>query len=122
MSVLLFVWELPQILLGLIIRLLFGGRLMRRVGRVRIVSWRFSSGVSLGWYCFVPLNAPLAMINHEYGHTRQSFMLGPLYLVIIGLPSLIWAFLFHLGLFRKHGYFSFYTERWAERLGSDCIK
>ena len=45
MSVLLFVWELPQILLGLIIRLLFGGRLMRRVGRVRSLMALFKRSI-----------------------------------------------------------------------------
>lgn len=30
-------------------------------------------------------------IRHEYGHTRQSRRLGPVYLLIIGVPSIIWA-------------------------------
>lgn len=27
------------------------------------------------------------LLVHEYGHTIQSLMLGPLYLAIIGIPS-----------------------------------
>ena len=44
-------------------------------------------------------------------------MLGPLYLIVIGLPSLIWAAL-HSSVrrLRTVDYFSFYTERWADRL------
>jgi len=29
------------------------------------------------------------VIRHEYGHTKQSHLLGPLYLLIIGVPSFI---------------------------------
>ena len=28
---------------------------------------------------------------HEYGHTVQSMILGPFYLLAVGLPSIIWA-------------------------------
>ena len=55
---------------------------------------------------------------HEKGHRIQSKILGPFYLIVIGLPSLIWATL-HSSV-RRLGtidYFSFYTEKWADRLG-----
>ena len=55
---------------------------------------------------------------HEKGHRIQSKMLGPIYLIVIGLPSLIWATLH--STVRRLGavdYYSFYTERWADRLG-----
>ena len=58
------------------------------------------------------------MIMHEYGHTLQSKMLGPLYLIVIGLPSLIWAWLYGPVIpWSKNGYYVFYTEKWAEKLG-----
>ena len=122
MSFLLFVWEFPQIAMGFILRLLLGGRLIRRIGRVRFYEWRLSSGISLGWFCLVPGNASLPMLNHEYGHTRQSLVLGPLYLAVIGLPSFLWAVLYHFGFFRRYGYFSFYTEMWAEKAGENRLK
>ena len=31
------------------------------------------------------------LLVHEYGHAIQSAILGPLYLPLIGIPSLIWA-------------------------------
>lgn len=54
---------------------------------------------------------------HEKGHRIQSMMLGPLYLIVIGLPSLIWAAL-HSSVrrLRTVDYYSFYTEKWADRL------
>lgn len=59
-------------------------------------------------------------LRHEYGHTLQSVILGPLFLPVIGLPSLLWA---GLPLFkrirerRSLSYYWLYTERWANFLG-----
>ncbi len=53
-------------------------------------------------------------LMHEYGHTLQSIILGPLFLPVVGLPSLLWA---GLPVFRKYreksavSYYRFYTER-----------
>lgn len=47
--------------------------------------------------------------SHEFGHTWQSRVLGPLYLFIIGIPSIISA-----GTNTPSGHSSFYTERWAD--------
>ena len=60
------------------------------------------------------------LLVHEYGHTIQSLILGPLYLIVIGIPSTLWGFLPNLHKKRKDdqiSYFSFFTEGWANRLG-----
>ena len=69
-------------------------------------------GISLGEYIFLNNNR-VASIKHEYGHSIQSKYLGPLYLLVIGIPSLLWA------MFGKceDAYFRFYTERWDDKLG-----
>lgn len=57
---------------------------------------------------------------HEYGHYIQSLILGPLYLLIIGLPSIIWCNAKRFRKLRENkgvSYFSFYPERWANYLG-----
>lgn len=57
---------------------------------------------------------------HEYGHTVQSIILGPLFLPIIALPSLIWCGLPFFIRYRKKNsvsYYSFYPEKWANYLG-----
>ena len=62
---------------------------------------------------------------HEYGHSIQSLILGPLYLIIIGIPSTLWGFLPSLSAKRKKhhiSYFIFYTERWANLLGERVTK
>lgn len=62
---------------------------------------------------------PGRLLVHEYGHTIQSLLLGPLYLPVIGLPSVLWN---HLPCFQRKwrggvSYFSFFTERTANYLG-----
>lgn len=59
-------------------------------------------------------------LEHEYGHTIQSLILGPLYLIIIGIPSTLWGFLPCCNVKRKAksiSYFSFFTEKWANFFG-----
>ena len=70
--------------------------------------------ISLGGYIIV--NARTNELTHEYGHQKQSRMLGPLYLIVIGLPSLFWATLKSIGLFKNKSYYWFYTEKWADKL------
>ena len=65
-------WQLPQILLGFLVRIICRTSLIRRSGYVRFYSWGLRSGLSLGWFCFVPKDAPERMIHHEFGHTVQS--------------------------------------------------
>lgn len=60
---------------------------------------------------------------HEYGHTIQSLLLGPLYLIVIGIPSSVWAmapYFVRMRIEKKISYFSLYTERWANRWGEKC--
>ena len=78
----------------------------------------FSGGISLGNMVMVGSKYELT-VRHEYGHQLQSKMLGPLYLLIIGLPSIIWAGLYGTIIKEsKNGYFKFYTERWADKLAN----
>ncbi len=83
--------------------------------------WARGGGISLGLFVFVKPNAESGLICHEYGHTLQSLLLGPLYLLIIGLPSFIWAGLPYFRRLRKEkgiSYYSLYCERWANALGN----
>ena len=59
------------------------------------------------------------MVKNEYAHTLQSKRLLLLYLPVIGLPSLVWNRLFkRYSMRNQKSYYSFYTEAWANRLGS----
>ena len=72
------------------------------------------SAMSLGDYLFMPIGATKESIEHECGHSRQSDILGPLYLIVIGIPSIIHnivhAVCSKLGL--NWDYYKFYTEHW----------
>lgn len=108
----LYVWQLPQNLLGWSIKTVLR---LKNEGN-GIYHWKAWSGLSLGDYIFVNARASDLMLRHEAGHRRQSVMLGPLYLLLVGLPSFLWASLKRAGLFRDRDYYSFYTEKWADRL------
>lgn len=61
-----------------------------------------------------------SVIVHEYGHALQSLVLGPLFFLVIGIPSVIWAFSPHFIKLRRYGrrtYLDFYPESWANRWG-----
>lgn len=124
---LLYVWQFPQNLVGLIIRLFCPADIGKdenfRDDINVYISSRMSGGISLGKYIILSKYYSNYIFdkdtwNHEYGHTRQSKYLGPLYLFIIGIPSLIWAALYGTAIREtKNGYYKFYTEKWADKLG-----
>ena len=81
-NVLLWIWQLPQNLLGLLVILFSRGK---KADGYYTTTANF--GVSLGNYIIVRNGANQDTINHEKGHQVQSKRFGPLYLLIIGLPS-----------------------------------
>ncbi len=55
---------------------------------------------------------------HEYGHTWQCLLLGPLYYLVVALPSVIWCNFFD-GYRKKNNvsYYKLYCEKWANIWG-----
>lgn len=128
-------WGCLQTLLGLIVFLMnFSCRHYSYHGAI-ITEWKNPSSVSLGMFVFVTANPYFAkrfegtipteelsrrLLVHEYGHTIQSLLFGPLYLIVMGIPSTVWGFLPQLAKKRakeKISYFTFFTEKWANHLG-----
>ncbi len=124
-------WGFLQSLLGLIYLLLLGRQKHEWYGLSLMTVFDPEEGslyqigsVSLGMFIFVvgrEGKANPTIAAHEYGHTFQSLLLGPLYLFLIGIPSSSWAY-----RYRKHGaayaakgiaYTSRYPENWAESWG-----
>lgn len=116
-EILLWIWQAPQNIVGLVFHLIYGRTTARYRGINVVVSRRFPGGISLGDTIFVkrPYIEYRDTWNHEYGHTRQSLYLGPLYLFVVGIPSLLWAWYWKPS--RGVSYYSFYTEKWADKLG-----
>ena len=84
-----------------------------------VTMWKQKTSASLGMFIFLGI-ADRRILIHEYGHSIQSIILGPLYLPFIGIPSLIWCHHPTLRKLRRKGtyrYSSFYTEKWANHLG-----
>ena len=115
-EILFYLWELPQNLIGLALMKALGPGRAEAYRDARILrTEKMRGGISLGRYIIVNAQQSNPVIDrHEWGHTRQSRMLGPFYLPAVGIPSLLWAAWWRPG--RKRSYFSFYTERWADRL------
>lgn len=114
-QILLWLWCLPQNLVGLLVMLFTKAK---RVGDHYEFNVPFGS-VSLGEFIFLCKghSGNDEVLRHEKGHRTQSRMLGWLYLIVIALPSCIWAGCF--GEYRKkkkRSYYSFYTEAWADKL------
>lgn len=112
----LWLWCLPQNLLGLLV--LFFTK-AKKVGDHYEFNINYGS-VSLGDYIFLcPSHRNKEdILKHEQGHRAQSHILGWSYLLVIGLPSIIWAGCFEWYRRKyKVSYDSFYTEKWANKLG-----
>ena len=121
-------WELPQNLLGLVIYLLNKNKIIS-VSKIngRLLFENHNFGVSLGNYIFwtptiydrnsnIPIN-----LNHEFGHSIQSQLFGPLYLIVVGIPSISRVFYSRIFFSVKKqewtNYYKGYPEKWADSLG-----
>lgn len=118
-----FIWMIPQNLVALV--------MMPFLGKLRLISYRnlcfcfegqnMSGGISLGNFAFVsPYSAKNeAVVAHEQlGHTHDSQLFGPLYLLIIGLPSILHAWL-HTDC---PCYYHFFTEKRANKFANVEVK
>lgn len=116
-------WGLPQNVVGAAMALVLW---LRGCGhsrfRLALVSeWGMDAGLSLGFFIFVPRGCARSLLVHEYGHTVQSLILGPIYLIAVVVPSLLWAGLPSADRYRRRRKVSYYAhpiEHWADLLGT----
>ncbi len=124
-------WGIPQTILGLLEFIkhwkephyIYHGAIVTECSK--------NLNVSLGLFIFITAEANNAkneqlkkILIHEYGHTIQSLILGPLYLIVIGIPSWLWCNVSYFRKLRKQkniSYHSFYTEKWANRLSEKVL-
>jgi hypothetical protein len=114
---LLYLWQLPQNLLGLLV-------IFFTCSGKRSDYWYCegsSFGVSLGNYIIFRRKKEnritMQEFKHECGHQKQSLYLGWLYLLVIGLPSVLgnlYARKYHKS---DKWYYSRFPENWADKLG-----
>lgn len=125
-------WGLPVNLVGgiaFLINTKIKKRRWQRFGYAYIVyiPWN-AGGLSLGLFIFAKENHPKKNWTyntriHEYGHTWQCLLLGPLYYIVIALPSVIWCNFF-AGYRKKNNvsYYALYCESWANAFGQKFAK
>lgn len=120
-QIILWIWQFPQNLVGLLLLLILQGETKHKLKTIRFYYLKtFPGGITLGEYIIVGIKQNL-VVRHEFGHVLQSRYLGPLYLIVIGLASIIHAgFNNIIGCCEKHdeGYYHFWTEKWANKLGN----
>lgn len=119
-KILLYLWQLPQEIIGYFLVLILKGK-QSKYGIIGIytVPNLFHSGISLGSYIIFDGRIELSEIDvlHEYGHQLQSRFLGPLYLLIVGIPSLIGNIYSRIKKKDNKWYYSRFPENWADKLG-----
>jgi hypothetical protein len=121
-KILLLVWQFPQSIGAVVLRFYLsrkGCKLHRYLYRDRIIyHWNGSPrfAVSLGEYIFTYHLEDWTMA-HEYGHSRQSRYLGPLYLLTVGVVSAFWNLLARGSRYVGRTYYQRWPEDWADALG-----
>ena len=128
-NLILFIWQLPQHIVALIY---FGYLVMMckdlgvdsRYKQAIVIPCIMRGAVTLGNYVFVGLTSEYRKtVKHELGHTIQSKILGPLYLIVIGIPSITYCGLRRIfPSLRKKNYYNFFSEKSANYLSEKYIK
>lgn len=145
-------WGLPQTLAGAGLYIKHRKDPHFNYNGAKVTAWDKDAGVSLGKFIFVPRQSgekdsekraekrsekrseksagkkpsvSQFLLDHEYGHTIQSLILGPAYLLLVGAPSLAWNRLPYFARKRKKtgkSYYSAVFERTANALGARHTK
>lgn len=121
MEILKYFWQLPQLIAAFIYYWYLKSKdeildTCTCQGAIVFIKRKSCGSVTLGSHIFLSPRATDTTVRHEWGHTRQSLILGPLYLIVIGIPSIIWASV-HKKIAPDTSYFDFFTEKWANKLG-----
>ena len=119
-----FTWGLPVNLIGGIVYLIFYPKCRHERFKNAFITYIPGNwgGLSLGLFIFIAEGKSEGWTRntriHEYGHTIQCLLLGPLYWFVIGIPSFVWCNFF-AGYRERHGvsYYKLYCESWANRWG-----
>lgn len=114
------IWQLPQNLIGLIWYFIVKDRVVdiAKYKNYTVYTTNIKGAVSLGKYVFVTAGYRWKeIVLHESGHVKQSLILGPLYIPIIGVSSIIHASL-HDKICKNQDYYHYWTEKWANKLAN----
>lgn len=127
-SVLLSIWQLPQVVIAAIVMLFalifakkkafipfVNGKLT--VWELRLnLDWNAPFCFTLGPFVITPFRVKDETLLHESGHSIQSIYLGPLYLLVVGIPSALLVSTKRIFKKSHEWYHSKYPEKWADNL------
>lgn len=121
-----FTWGLSVNLIGFLVWLVckLRGRRTEKYCNcfITYVKKKHFGGLSLGLFVFMSDDKDEQWVYntriHEYGHTIQCLLLGPLYWIVVAIPSAIWCNFFE-GYRKKNdvSYYALYCESWANKWG-----
>ena len=113
-------WGLPQTLVGLIVFLVCRKRPHGTYRGCITTRWNNRGSMGMGMFLFLGSEDPQVRV-HEFGHSVQSVILGPLFLPVMGIPSFLWCNIPYFRRLRKEkgiSYYRFYPESTANWLGA----
>lgn len=127
-SVLLSIWQLPQVVIAAIVMLFamifakkkafipfVNGKLT--VWELRLnLDWNAPFCFTLGPFVITPFRVKDETLLHESGHSIQSIYLGPLYLLVVGIPSALLVSTKRILKKDAEWYHSKYPEKWSDKL------
>lgn len=127
-NIILFIWQMPQALLGyLLLLLVYTPKYVCEVDGVKMYFVdRIAQAVNFGQFSLISSRiyrnvddiSELNVVKHELGHSKQSKMLSWLYPFVVMIPAYFWSRHFRKQKLRSVRYFDFFTEKWADRLGN----
>ncbi len=126
MKILLILWQLPQSLVfwSMYVFLYFRKEVLEYYWDENLEIYvlthsnSFLTSCGLGLFMIIADNQNNTIMRlHEKGHCRQSLYLGWLYLLIVGLPSVILNLTARKNETVNKNYYNYFPENWADKLG-----
>jgi hypothetical protein len=113
-------WGFPQSFVGLIVFLVCSKCPHGWYRGCITTRWNNRGSMGMGMFLFLGTEDSQVRV-HEFGHSVQSLILGPLFLPVMGIPSFLWCNIPYFRRMRKEkgiSYYRFYPESTANRLGA----
>ncbi len=122
MKIIDYIWCQPQTIVGYILYKYITKNIVKKEIYKNTIAIEHNKrfGVSLGKYIFYSTYSSNKenTKKHEYGHYLQNKMYGPLYLIIVGIPSVITNLLSKKYKYIKDTYYTRWPENNADKLGN----
>lgn len=123
-NIFLLLYQLPQLITGVIGLIIFHNFEWYTNKDADITVLKVNKGNFIGGACFssgpiifVTPNCEELTLKHETGHSVQSLLYGPLFHILISIPSIILFWYRRLAHKDMNFYYSHWPEFQAEKLG-----